>query len=76
MFLFERTNSGSKHLIDLRESFQRVDLVQVVCVYELMRKRESFQRVELVQVVCVYELMFQIRTFMCELKPKTFSQAE
>ena len=55
MFLFERKNSGSKHLTDLRESFQCVDLVQVVGVYELM---------------------FQIRAFMCEIKSKTFSQAE
>ena len=36
MFLFERKNSGSKHLTDLRESFQRVDLVQGVCECELM----------------------------------------
>ena len=55
MFLFERKNSGSKHLTDLRVSFQRVDLVQVVGVLELM---------------------FQIRAFMHEIKPKTFSQAE
>ena len=30
MFLFKRKNSGSKHLTDLRESFQCVELVQVV----------------------------------------------
>ena len=42
MFLFERKNSGSKHLIDLRESFQHVDLVQVVCVYELMFQIRDF----------------------------------
>ena len=36
MFIFERKHSGSKNLTDLRASFQCVDLVQVVCVFELM----------------------------------------
>ena len=44
MFLFERKNSGSKHLTDLGESFQHVDLVQVVGVYELMFQIQNFMR--------------------------------
>ena len=42
MFLFERNNSGSKHLTDLRESFQCVDLVQVVCLCEFMFQIQAF----------------------------------
>ena len=42
MFLFERKNSGSKHLSDLRESFKHVDLVQVVSVYELIFDIQAF----------------------------------